>query len=507
MKKYLPPFFLLLAFQTQLFAQINFSEHIAPIIYNKCSACHLKGDIGPMPLTNYDEISHYAEDCWFATSSQLMPPWMPSPNFSHFLNEKTISKEEIEMLDIWMKMSKPRGDSVGEPELPMFPKNSPLGKPDLSVAMNQSYIHKGDNKDEYRIFALPANIIDGRNVKAIEIVPGNPTIAHHIILGLDTTHYADKLDVKDTAYGYAQYAGFGFYPTYDNWSGWVPGNVPRFFPAGIGNYILPNSQVLLQMHYGPSASDERDSTTVNIFYSDKPVDRYIRTQLIGPNDIQDGPFFIPANQTKTFHAQYKIVDDYSLISVTPHGHWLCRSWEAFAVNPKGDTVPLIKIKSWDFNWQNFFAFPKLVKLEKGSVIYASATYDNTDNNWRNPNSPPKNVMWGESAKDEMFLFYFAYVPYKKGDEAIAFAGAKDDFTVTQKPDKTVSLDFEMIENSTVNLKLCNAAGKVEKQIINNQKQDFGKHTITLSTEGLKPGTYWCKFTSSYFSASKKLVVK
>ena len=36
--------------------QVTFSEHIAPIIYENCTSCHRTGEVGPMSLTNYDEI-------------------------------------------------------------------------------------------------------------------------------------------------------------------------------------------------------------------------------------------------------------------------------------------------------------------------------------------------------------------------------------------------------------------------------------------------------------------
>ena len=42
------------------FTQVNFSEHIAPIIYENCTSCHRAGEVGPMPLTNYQEISSWA---------------------------------------------------------------------------------------------------------------------------------------------------------------------------------------------------------------------------------------------------------------------------------------------------------------------------------------------------------------------------------------------------------------------------------------------------------------
>jgi hypothetical protein len=48
-------------------------------------------------------------------------------------------------------------------------------------------------------------------------------------------------------------------------------------------------------------------------------------------------------------------------------------------------------------------FEKPVRLPKGSSIKVQAVYDNSDENPKNPNSPPKPVHWGEQTTDEMCL--------------------------------------------------------------------------------------------------------
>ncbi len=489
-------------------AQVTFTEQIAPIIYNKCASCHHKGDIGPMPLTNYEEVKKASKMVQYVTGKKIMPPWMPDTSYSHFLNERTITEHEINLIKDWISGGMMEGKKGAEPELPSFPQGSQLGKPDLTVSMKESYMHKGNNQDEYRVFVLPTKLTEGHNISAIEIRPGNPKIAHHIILGCDTTHRADKLDAKDPVYGYEQYAGFGFYPTYDNWAGWIPGNKARFFPANISNYVLPNSDVLLQMHYGPSSIDATDSTSVNLFFNKNPTNRYIKTHVIGPNEIVDGPFYIPAGKVKTFHAKFKVMTNVSLISITPHMHWLGKSCLVYAINPAGDTTKIIRINDWDFNWQNFFSFKNLIKIEKGSTIYVTGTFDNTLDNPNNPNNPPKNITWGESAKDEMFLFYAAHVPYEQGDENIAIAGnGHDDVNpVIAKAESKINVEINLIDNSLINLKLVDEKGKLVKEFLKSQTFNFGKHKKDFDIAGLKPGNYWLKMSTAFSTVSKGILI-
>ncbi|MBK8704044.1 MAG: hypothetical protein IPN33_10765 [Saprospiraceae bacterium] len=65
-----------------------------------------------------------------------------------------------------------------------------------------------------------------------------------------------------------------------------------------------------------------------------------------------------------------------------------------------------------------YAFKKLIKLPKGSVVYAEAVYDNTANNPRNPHSPPMEVTYGWGTFNEMCNLVFEYLDYQTGDEQL-----------------------------------------------------------------------------------------
>jgi hypothetical protein len=124
----------------------------------------------------------------------------------------------------------------------------------------------------------------------------------------------------------------------------------------------------------------------------------------------------------TFTATILTKNDQSLLYVWPHMHLLGKSYRAYAVTPSGDTLPLIKIPAWDFNWQELYRFRKPLHIPGGSTIFVEGTYDNTDANPRNPNSPPRLVFSDKDGlmktADEMLNLLLIYVPYQKGDEDI-----------------------------------------------------------------------------------------
>jgi len=273
--------------------------------------------------------------------------------------------------------------------------------------------------DQYQVFVLPADPDNAVSIRALEVRPGNRNVAHHAILGLDISGTAANLDAQDPDPGYESFGGFGFSAESNFFGAWVPGALTLEYPPGIGRTVPAGSDLLLQMHYGPSPIEETDLTEINVFFSEEPIEREVETGIMGPQHL-DEFFYLPANQMRTFHGTMEVSADVSLLSVAPHCHLIGVSWDVFATSPNNqDTIPLISIPSWDFNWQGFFTFPTLTKIPAGYMLHGIASYDNTSANPFNPNDPPQNVTFGEGTTDEMFFVFFDYVLYEEGDEHIA----------------------------------------------------------------------------------------
>lgn len=415
----LPFLILLLLSAVKVQSQVTYHLDVAPIIHHACTECHRAGEIGPMPFTTYDEVAAYGEFIEYVTSIGYMPPWTPDADYSHFVGERVLSAEEIETISAWVDGGMPEGDPADNPGLPDFPEGSQVGDPDLVFGMEEAYVHEGDMTDQYQVFVLPTGFTEDVTVRALEVRPGNGAIAHHSILGVDISGTAQDLDALDPEPGYESFGDFGFQAFQNFFGGWVPGSQTVVYPEGIGRTIPAGSDLLIQMHYGPSPVEESDQTEINVFLTDGPIEREVTTGIMGPWNLGE-PFFISPNTVKTFHGTYPVPVDISLISVVPHCHLVGISWEVFATSSNGqDTIPLIRIPQWDFNWQGFFTFPTLTHIPAGYVIHGIATYDNTENNPYNPSSPPQLVMYGDHTEDEMFFVFLDYVFYEEGDEDIS----------------------------------------------------------------------------------------
>jgi hypothetical protein len=508
-KKIFPSLVLLIFFNTTLSSQKTYTKDIAKIIYNHCSNCHRKGEIGPFPLTNYNEVKAHGQTIKNVTHSKYMPPWKADPSFQTYREENYLIDEQIATIANWVDNGMPYGVATEEPKLPSFPEGSTLGKPDLVLNFKKTYKHKGSDGDQYWYFVLPTGLTENKIIKAIELRPGNKKIVHHALFFQDTTGRAKKIDDATPEYGFSadnNQFDINAVLNYVQYPGYVPGQKPIRFPETIGQRMNKNSDLVIQMHYAPTVTDEIDSSTVNIFFADpnEKIQRFVTDKIMLPLDLPGGffSFFIPGGQKKKFIGKWKTPNDISILSVFPHMHLLGRSWNVWIEKPNGTKENLIKITDWDFNWQGGYYYKKFIVAPKNSTIVAEAEYDNTADNPRNPNNPPQLVFWGENTKDEMYYFPILSVLYRAGDESIVFDKATSTKEVTPStknqieiyPNPTsnelINIKIELVEASKLNITIMNVQGKIIRKLREGEFYMVGTHIIQLDPSTFSNGTYY-----------------
>ena len=502
----------------------TFHEDIAPIIYENCTSCHRVGEIGPMQFTTYDEVSSQGSFIEYVINSGIMPPWTPDHNYQEFLGERYLTEDEIALFSDWVAGGMQEGNPANNPGLPDFPDGSQIGEPDLVLEMTEPYMHTGDGTEQYQVFVLPTGLTEEKEVRAVEIRPGNSNIAHHGLVGYtsnqNSINQAIALDASTEDPGYENFGSYGVIVEDDLFGGWAPGIEALSFPETIGKKMAPDSYLLLQMHYGGSLVDESDLTKVNVFFHDVPIEREVETYLMSPENLNE-PFYIPANQEVSFHGSFYVSNDVSLISVIPHSHLLGKSWYSYATSADNqDTIPIISIPNWDFHWQGIFTYPTLKHIPAGYTVHAIAEYDNTVNNPYNPNNPPQPMWFGDYTTDEMYVMFFQYVNYLPGDENISISNVEDVelvygesqlFPVWPNPasaNSTVSVGFHVPESGEeVSIDLYDITGKHLDTWLNSASYPEGYHLVKPQSGDLPVGSYVYRLTTSGgFSASKTLQV-
>ncbi len=402
---------------------VTWSEHIAPIVYAKCSNCHRPGQVSALPLTSYDEVRRRGSTVLQAVQSRYMPPWKPEPGWVAYRNERRLTAEQIALFQQWVDGGMPRGDASNEPPAPVFSDSWLLGTPDLVLEMPAAFNVPADGPDIYRNFVLPTGLADDRWVKAIELKPSARAVVHHVLFSSDTTGTLRAQDGKD---GQPGFPGLGSIFTQQalanpiaalsgGLGGWVPGTTPSFLPDGIAMPLPKGADLILQTHFHPNGAPQAEKTLVGLYFGPKP-DREL-TQLQAP------AFFgiranidIPAGvKDYKVRGSFTLPADAEAVTVAAHAHYLAKESKLTATLPSGEVKILLWIRNWDFAWQDQYTFQDLLELPKGTRIDGELTYDNSADNIHNPNSPPKRVTWGEQSTDEMGSLILNVVPKDPND--------------------------------------------------------------------------------------------
>jgi hypothetical protein len=427
-------------------ATVTFTEHVAPILYNNCTICHRPGGNAHFSLVTYVDARKNAGASAFVVKERMMPPWPADPHYTEFIGQRVLSDRDIKIIEQWSAEGAPEGPAGKLPSLPAYPVGSTLGTPDLRIPV-QPYFLKSNSFDKFLLVKVPFELPADTFASVIEFAPGNKNVVHHVNGDLVKYQFDKKKDVfagervvnmeYDTGSILHAFEKLGLpnddgsYPVLQkSVVNFLPGAVGQRYPDGIGGYLLPRKGAFLlnDLHYGFTNKDDIwDSSYINIFFSKTPPKRPVKEFQLGTlSSFGNAPvipdLIIQPNTIKHVYSKFTVPDDISILTVNPHMHLLGKTFKAYAVKPEGDTIRLIYIPRWDFNWQYFYTFKKMVKIPRGSSIIAEGVYDNTKRNLNNPFSPPRLVRDQNNsmrATDEMFQFIVTYLPYEQGDEQIS----------------------------------------------------------------------------------------
>lgn len=384
----------------------TYVRDVAPILNRSCVSCHRPGQAGPFRLDSYAAAKKRSHTIAAAVATGAMPPFRARHGYGEFQDDPRLSASDKETLEAWAATGAPRGK--GEPPAPpAFPPAGkwPFGEPSRELVMDREIVLSADGDDVYRNYVFRNEEKVSRWVTGIDVRPGNRTAVHHVIAFLDQAQAGRKLEAetKDGQPGYpSSGGGVGFLPS-GSLGGWAPGMPPQRTDPGTAFEIRPGEDIVLQVHYSRSGKVEKDRTKVALYFSDTPPAR--KLEILWQATWID----IPAGKKDYFRkSDFTVPVDATIYATLPHMHLLGRTMKAWVETPGGDKLPLVAIDDWDFGWQYNYRLKTPMKVPRGSKIHVEAHYDNSDENPRNPNHPPKRVKYGERTADEMFLLVTTY---------------------------------------------------------------------------------------------------
>jgi hypothetical protein len=407
----------------------TYSKDVAPIFYKSCTGCHRPGEIAPMSLLTYRDARPWVKAIGTQVSKGTMPPWHADPAHGEFLNDRSLSAAEKDTILRWVNAGGPEGNPNDLPAPPKYTDGWRIGEPDAVLVMQEDYPLPSSGEIAYQYFEVPTNFTEDKWVQAYEIRPGNPAAVHHVIVYARPPAAAPRPAGAPQASRPQQQPIFSFA---DNMSipagqtggpplpegqkkplgpndrpapalgpsigGYVPGTATRVYRPGTATRLVAGSTLVFQMHYTPIGKPTTDRTKIGLIFSKTAPE----TPLINAVLANGGLHIAAGDANARVDAEMTINRDMRLWSLLPHTHVRGKRWLFEATFPDGRKQTLLSVPNYDFDWQTDYIYKEPLKLPKGTVIHATAWYDNSSANKSNPD-PTKEVWWGDQTFEEMMF--------------------------------------------------------------------------------------------------------
>lgn len=367
---------------------ISYSRDIAPLLMDKCAECHREGSVAPWAMSSHAVVQGFAPMIEEVLRTGRMPPWHADREYGAFLNDRSLSVEQMKTLVSWIRSGAPK-DGIHDP-LAAVPKQAStwtLGEPDLIVTAPDFDV-EATGTIPYRIVKVRTSLDHDVWLRAVDYLPGERSVLHHVLAT----------------------AGNDFFGTISlhNYS---PGGGPLMMPAETGIFLPKNSTVHFQFHYTPNGKQVRDRTQLGLYFM-KGAPKYSLRSLSFANPLIKIP---PQSKSHSESMEQVLEQDVIIYSLYPHAHYRGKAASFVASYPDGTTETLLNVPNYSFSWQTTYELrhPKLVPA-KTRILY-TMIYDNSTQNLANPDSNAL-VRWGEQSSEEMM---FATIRYRNTKEDAA----------------------------------------------------------------------------------------
>jgi hypothetical protein len=350
-----------------------------------------------MALRTFEETRPFARAIKDRVVSRRMPPWSADRSAGAFANDPSLTEREIATIVRWVDSGAPQGAPHDMPPLPRFPEGWRLGEPDLVVELPEVAI-PATGPDLFPLPTARLDLDEDRWIRAVEVRPGNPQVAHHALLFAGG---AGRLTIAD--------------PT-NILAVWATGSPPTVYGDGLGRWLRKGQVVTANLHYHPNGAAATDRTRIGFYFGRGELKKEVRTGVAGNVTFQ-----IPPHAARhELRGVYVADQDISVISFFPHMHLRGTAMRMTATFPDGRQQVLLNVPAYDFNWQLFYYPIERVRIPRGTRVDVVAHYDNSPANRANPN-PDRTVSFGETTDDEMMFGTFEFIP----DEGVSPAAADD----------------------------------------------------------------------------------
>jgi len=408
--------------------QVTFSRDVLPILQKHCQSCHRPGQIGPMPLLDYQQVRPWARSIKAAVVSREMPPWDADPAHGKFTNDRSLSAQEIATLSAWADGGAPLGDPKDAPAPIDWPADGWLVRPEVIVEL-PPYDVPARGTIEWENIAIPSPFKTDTWVSSIEILPSDPSVVHHMCFEFEPHQPNVVYDQYEWAEVPRDQEGVTLRRQQGNGAGswvltrdvgstavkrrpgrptlsvspdhcYVPGmSLHDYRPYDAGLLVRGGQDILVNLHYQTTGKPAVNRMKIGFTLAKQPPRKKL-VQLVPNGATAD--FAIPPHESnyRAPTVQVEIRKNAELVWMSPHMHFRGKSMTWILTHPDGREEIVLKVPRYRYNWQ--LLYQTRVPVAAGSKFTFVAYYDNSAGNRDNPN-PNVWVRPGNQAWEEMMV--------------------------------------------------------------------------------------------------------
>jgi hypothetical protein len=341
-------------------SKYTYNDDVFPIFRDRCARCHVAGGIAPMSLMTYDEAFPWAESIRAELIASHMPPWNAEEGFGELKRAHTLSPKELDVILTWASGGNPRGTLDQQLPAVALKNEWTMGPPDLALRMPGEFTVAADKMEDTQEFTLPAGTAEARWVRAVDLLPGTPSIVR------SATIYVKRAGDQPA----------GSAPAPERiLARWVPGQ-DAAPDEGIAFRLPAGAELGLRIHYKKTWQFEgkplTDRSTVGVYFAPANTAPEMLTLAI------ESPALPAADAPdRTVRYSQTIGEDVQAVALSPDSVPGNITLQVEAVRPDGSRAPMIRLNT-RADWIRRYWFERPMTLPRGTRIEVTANLEDPD---------------------------------------------------------------------------------------------------------------------------------
>jgi hypothetical protein len=342
-------------------SKYTFNDDVFPIFRDRCARCHVDRGAAPMSLMTYTEAFPWAESIRAELVAGHMPPWNADEGFGSLKHSHTLTARELDVILTWATGGNPQGNIDQTLPAVALKNDWPMGAPDLALKLPAEVTVPADTLETTQAFTLPTGAKDARWVRAVDLLPGTPSVVRSAVIYLEDPARAT--------------ASNGSAAPERVLALWLPGQDPEPLESHAAFRLPAGANLGVRVHYKKTWQFEgqaiTDRSTVGVYFASGEEAQELMTLLVA----SPAPPGDAANRTMTF--SHVVNEDLQALALRPDDVPANITLQVRAVLPNGSTADMIR---WNTraDWGRRYWFDKPIALPRGTRIEVVADLDNPD---------------------------------------------------------------------------------------------------------------------------------